>query len=110
MLQQALQKLNKEIAGTKQGEIKMIGALLFHFIKEQPQHAHLILDETKNLAGSFQACYAVAEKRKVSNKASMDSSEVQNIVLKYFGIPVLEETPPSPPAPVPLSMSLDDLL
>lgn len=115
MLQQALHKIQHEIAAVNQGDITRMGNLVIDYIRQHPQHAVFIMADGKTIVGGFNVCWEEAKKRAArSNKsgqtsASLSEPEAVEIVLKYFGVP-LPSAAPTTPAPVKVSVSLDDLL
>lgn len=111
MLQQALQKLQTEVAAKpKEVYIAAVGAYLIQYIRSNPDHSRLIMTNGKTIAGSLNACKAEAKKSQSNGVGMLTDDQTFKIVRKYFGIPVTEEAPPPPQAPAPLTMSLDDLL
>lgn len=109
MLQQALQKLQKEISDNpKAGYVRKIGAFLITYVRENPQHADKIVAEGKTIKGSLTELIKAAEKDQANGCGVLDDEEGFEIALKYFGV----EVPKAAPEPVAagFSVSLDDLL
>ncbi|ETT32159.1 hypothetical protein [Paenibacillus sp. FSL R5-808] len=107
MLQQALQKLQKEIGEkSKDSLVQHIGGLLISHIRKHPEHAAFILTEDKTIAGSW--IYMESEARK-RNVRGMSDDEGMVLVLKYFGVPVQEASPIIVEPELSIS-SIDDLL
>lgn len=106
MLQQALQKLQKEIGDkAKDSIVQHIGSYMLNYVRSHPEHAAFVLADGKDISGSYK--FMEAEARKASTRVMTDQ-EGFNLVLKYFGIPVQEAKPVSV---IPeLNASLDDLI
>lgn len=107
MLQQALQKLQKEI-GEKSKDIYInhVGAFLIKHVKAHPEHAAFIITEGKTISGSYNFMEAEARKRKAR---VLTDEEGFRIVLTYFGIPLQVEVKRTAEPELSIS-SIDDLL
>ncbi len=110
MLQQALQKLNAEIssADKKHKYIPVVGGFLINHVRNNPDHANLIMAEGKTLAGSVQAMAAEAKKIAFQGCGVLTDEDGFNIVLRYFGIDVPKKEPE--PVAVGLNINVDDML
>jgi len=109
MLQQALQKIQAEIATAPKDEyVRYIGGCLISHVKTNPLDADKILTEGKTIVGSLAAMKSAAEKKKTGNMAMLTPDAGLAIVLKYYGVQVHQ---PEPVAVAPsFDVSLDDLL
>lgn len=89
MLQQALQKLHKEV-GEKEKEayVKHVGAFLIDYVKSHQEHAAFILTEDKTITGSLTAMKEEARKNQKNGVGVLTDEEGFKFVLKYFEIPV----------------------
>jgi|GEM_PF-4064679 len=106
MLQEALQKIQKEIGeNPKDRSLAYIGSELIKFLRNNPDKAYLFADESKSLKGSYEAIWKEALKTRTNG---LSSDEGMEIVMKYYGI---EPQPVAPaPRPVGFSANLKDLL
>lgn len=92
MLQQALQKLQKEIGEkTKDAYVSHVGSFLIKHVKEHPEHAAFIIADDKTISGSLAAMREVARKRQSNGVGVLSDEEGFNIVLKYFNVPLQTE-------------------
>ena len=112
MLQQALQKLTAEIAAVdkKNKYVPVVGGFLINHVRNNPEHAELILTEGKTIAGSLNAMQAEASKFVVNQCGVLSDEEGFNIVLKYYGVNVPEVAPAIATQAANFDLSLDDLL
>ncbi|GIO33101.1 hypothetical protein J2TS6_42420 [Paenibacillus albilobatus] len=107
MLQQALQKIQKEVGEKpKDDYVGHVGAFLIKYVKEHPEHAAFIIADEKTISGSFSFMEAEARKR---NARVLSDAEGFEIVLKYFGVPVQTEMKKAAEPELTIT-SLDDLL
>ncbi|MFX3635429.1 MAG: hypothetical protein ACE3L7_04020 [Candidatus Pristimantibacillus sp.] len=113
MLQNALQKLSTEVgsADKKNKFVPVVGGFLINHVRENPEHAALIMADGKSIAGSLEAMKNEAKKQAVNGFGMLTDEEGFNVVLQYYGIDV-PETPKMeniPPA-VNFNIALEDLL
>jgi hypothetical protein len=110
VLQQALQKLQKEI-GEKAGDVYVshVGAYLIKYVRQHPEHAVFIVADGKTITGSLVAMKEEARKRQTNGIGVLSDEEGYAVVLKYFGVPVRQ---PASTAIQPelTTSSIDDLL
>ncbi|EGG33423.1 hypothetical protein [Paenibacillus sp. HGF5] len=106
MLQQALQKLQKEV-GEKHDKkyVQHVGAFLISYVRKHPEHAAFILTEGKTISASIGMMRSEAMK----NDGVLTDEEGFNIALKYFGIPIQNEQQAVEIPELNVS-SIDDLL
>jgi len=109
MLQQALQKIQREVTDNPDnGYISYIGAELIKFIRSNEDKASLFLADDKTIQGSLLAMRKVAEKKKSGNMAVLTPDEGMTIVLEYYGIQKQIAEPE--PVAAGFSLNVDDLL
>lgn len=109
MLQQALQKIQAELAASsKDNYVQVVGAYLSDYVRTKPEHAAFILTEGKTIAGSLKAMEAEAQKVKKGNVGVLTPEKGYAVVLGYFGVRV--DSPKPVVAAGVLSSSIDDLL
>jgi len=109
MLQQSLQKLQKEVGDQPKNEyIQYIGAELIKFLRANEDKASLFLANDKTIQGSLLAMRKAAEKKKSGNMAVLTPDEGMAVVLEYYGIQQKIAEPE--PVVVGFSVDLDDLL
>ncbi|MGF6356140.1 hypothetical protein ABIE27_004055 [Paenibacillus sp. 4624] len=109
MIQQALQKLQKEMGeNAKDDYVQHVGSFLTSYVRSHPEHAAFVLTDGKNIAGSLNAMKEEAKKKQSNGVGVLTDQQGFEIALKYFGVPVQEEK--SNEAPSILNASLDDLL
>lgn len=111
MLQEALRKLQKEIADEKGiGYIEAVGAMLIDHVRQNPHHAPLIVAEDKSIAKAIDAMANEARKRAKNNRAYLTDAEGLGIVLAYYGVAAAQSVTPVSIPTSRLNVSLDDLL
>jgi hypothetical protein len=113
MLQQALQKLQTEIGSVdkKNKYVPVVGGFLINHVRNNPEHASLILVDGKTVSGSLEAMKAEAKKQASDGVGVLTDEEGFNVVLKYFGVDVPDPVAPEPePTARNFNVSLDDLL
>lgn len=110
MLQQALQKIQKEI-GEKAGDayVQHVGAFLIGYIRQHPEHAAFIVADGKTITGSLAAMKEEARKKQSNGVGVLSDEEGFAIALKYFGIPVRQPATAEVEPELTVS-SIDDLL
>lgn len=86
MLKQAIDKLQAEMAATKNPYVLAVGQFLVAHVTANPADAEKILADKKTVLGSFEAMQKEAMKKKVGNCAVLTSEEGFKIVFNYFGI------------------------
>lgn len=117
MLQQALQKIQAELAEKpKDKYVQVIGSFLMDHVRNHPDHAPFILVEGKSIAGSLNAMKEEARKNQSNGVGVLTDEEGFAIVLKYFAIEAAKEPAAvvvsaaiSPTVPT-FEATLDDLL
>ncbi len=106
MLQEALQKMQKEIGQhPNDGYVRYVGAELIKFVRANPEKAVLFVDEGKSIQGSFSELEKEATKDK---RRFIPPDEGQDIILRYFGVDVPKDEPD--PLEIGLKIDLDELL
>ncbi|RXZ84613.1 hypothetical protein EBB07_00935 [Paenibacillaceae bacterium] len=109
MLQEALQKLQKEVADSPKDEyVRMLGAELINYVRANPDKAPLFVAQGKSIQGSLAAMRKAVEKKKQGNMAVVTPDEGKSIVLEYYGIQTAKAEPE--PVAVGFSVDIDDLL
>lgn len=110
MLQQALQKLQKEIGeNAKDKYVQHVGAFLIGYVRNHPGHAAFIVADGKTIAGSLAAMKEKARKSQSNGVGVLTDEEGFEIALNYFGIPTQKETAAAAVPELTIS-SIDDLL
>lgn len=111
MLQEALRKLQEEIASANgDGYVEAVGAMLINHIRKHPHHAPLVTIEGKSISKSIDAMAAEAKKRAKNNRAVLSDAEGFAVVLQYYGVPAAQPATPVVIAPAArLDVTLDDL-
>lgn len=108
MLQEALQKLQKEIGDyPKDDYVRYVGAELIKYVRSNPDLAGLFAAGDKTIKGS----HAELEKEATTSKRKFIApDEGKALILKYFGVQVPEAVPEVIPVSEPqITVSLDDL-
>lgn len=108
MLQQALQKIQAELAEKPNDQyVQVVGGFLMKHLREHPEHAQQVLADGKTIAGSLNAMREEARKRQSNGVAVLSDEEGFRVVLKYYGI-----EPDCPPAAdaAKITTTIDDLL
>lgn len=110
MLQQALQKLQKEVGEkSKDAYVQNVGSFLIGHVRKHPEHAAFIIADGKTIAGSLAAMKEEARKNQSNGCGVLSDEEGFAIVLKYFGVPVQEQQQAIPQPEFSVS-TIDDLL
>lgn len=110
MLQQALQKLQKEIGEkSKDAYVNHVGAFLIKHVKEHPEHAAFIIADGKSIVGSLAAMKEAARKHQSNGVGVLTDEEGFKIVLTYYAIPVQNETKKAAEPELSIT-SIDDLI
>lgn len=110
MLQQALQKIQSELADKPtQAYVQHVGGFLINHIRKQPEHAAFILVDGKTIVGSLAFMKEEARKSQSNGVGVFSDEEGFAIVLKYFGVPVRQNAAAAVEPELTVS-SIDDLL
>jgi hypothetical protein len=112
MIRDALLKLQGEItAADKHDEVsKGIGAFLIDHLHGNHEDAHKFMTEGKSLSGCVKAMADEASKmKKIGNMVRITDAQGFAMALKYFGVKVIDATPP-PVLVAGLDISIEDLL
>lgn len=109
MLQQALQKIQNELAASpKDAYVQAVGAYLTDYVRNKPEHAAFILTEGKTIVGSLKMMEEEARKVKQGSIGVLTPEKGYAVVLGYFG--VRADMPKPFEAVTILHSSIDDLL
>jgi hypothetical protein len=108
VLQQALQKIQREIADAPNDPyVKYTGAELIKYVRDNPDHAELFIAADKTIKGSFKALESEASK---GRRSFIPPDEGKIIILKYFGVDAPAPAAPATVAVPQISASIDDLI
>lgn len=120
MLNNAIAKIQTEMTQNANNPyVQVIGGFLLQHLEANPGSAERILAEGKTIKDSFKEMQKEARKKQMDGCAMLTDAEGFAVVLKYFGIEALVNTPvpalpPARPEPttsaVDFDIKLDDLL
>lgn len=109
MLQQALQKIQSEVAADPKNKfVAVIAKFLMDHVRTNPDDAEKILTEGKTILGSLDAMKEEAGKNQSGGVGMLSDEEGFAVVLKYYGVEVAQSE--SEPVAAGFNINVDDLL
>ena len=91
LFEQAIDKLRDEMAANaKDAAMGIVGEFMTALLDAKPEYAEKIMAEKKTIKGAMEAMKAKAEKNKHGSWASMDFFSGIKCVLKYYGLPDMQ--------------------
>lgn len=109
MIQQALQRLQKEIAEHHNNPyVSMVGGELIKYVRAHPEQAQRFLAAGKSIRGSLDAMRRVAQTKISGQLAVITPEDAMAVVMNYYGVQQPQQDPP--PVEVGLHVDLDELL
>ncbi len=111
MLEKAIEKLQQEMAASKEPYVKFIGQYMLDHIKGRPADAAAIMQEGKTIAGSLAFMREKAKKKATGGYAMFTPDEGFEIIMEYYGLqgsaPVAA---PAPESAGKIDIDIDELL
>lgn len=108
MLEKAIEKLQQEMAASKEPYVKFIGQYMLDHIKGRPADAAAIMQEGKTIAGSLAFMREKAKKKAAGGYAMFTPDEGFEIIMEYYGLG--EKTKPILESKNRIDIDIDSLL